>query len=152
MCPLGPGCHERSRGRLLRSLGAHSFCPECLENASVRLDPTTESPEEPEIAKDISESSRTAKELQHLKEGLEKWVSQRTAELQHMNEMPRESESRYRNVVEDQTEFIVRWLPQGIYTFVNQSYCRYFDRSSEELIGSTFFPTVHEEDLEAVEK
>ena len=48
MCPLGPGCHERSRGRLLRSLGAHSFCPECLENASVRLDPTTDSPEEPD--------------------------------------------------------------------------------------------------------
>ena len=47
MCPLGPGCHERSRGRLLRSLGAHSFCPECLENASVRLDPPTDSPEEP---------------------------------------------------------------------------------------------------------
>ena len=59
MCPLGPGCHDRSRGRLLGSLGAHSFCPECLENASVRLDPTTDSPEEPEFLakKDWSQTS-----------------------------------------------------------------------------------------------
>ena len=32
----------------------------------------------------------------------------------------RESEARYRAIVEDQTNFIVRWTPKGIRTFVNQ--------------------------------
>ena len=43
----------------------------------------------------------------------------------------RESESRYRHVVEDQTELICRFAPDGTLTFVNDAYCRYFslDRS-----------------------
>jgi PAS domain S-box-containing protein len=38
----------------------------------------------------------------------------------------RENEERYRNVVEDQTEFICRFTPDGRLTFVNDAYCRYF--------------------------
>ena len=37
----------------------------------------------------------------------------------------RESEARYRAVVEGQTEFILRLDPDGILTFVNDAYCRY---------------------------
>ncbi|NMB79420.1 MAG: PAS domain S-box protein [Methanomicrobiales archaeon] len=37
-----------------------------------------------------------------------------------------ESEERYRAVVEDQTEFICRFTPDGRLTFVNNAYCRYF--------------------------
>jgi PAS domain S-box-containing protein len=49
------------------------------------------------------------------------------------------SEKRYRAVVEDQTELICRFLPDGTYTFVNGAYCRYFQRSPEELLGRTFW-------------
>jgi PAS domain S-box-containing protein len=49
------------------------------------------------------------------------------------------SEKRYRAVVEDQTELICRFLPDGTYTFVNDAYCRYFQRSPEELLGRTFW-------------
>jgi len=104
------------------------------------------------IAKDVTESTRTADELRRLKEDLEKRVAERTAELRRMNEKLRESESRYRNVVEDQTEFIARWMPGGNYTFVNEAYCRYVRRPREELIGSTFIPTIHEEDRPRVEQ
>ena len=38
----------------------------------------------------------------------------------------RESEERYRSVVEDQTEFIFRALPEGSFTFVNDAFCRFF--------------------------
>ncbi len=100
----------------------------------------------------VDESSRTADELRRLKEDLEKRVAERTAELRRTNEMLRESESRYRNVVEDQTEFIARWLPGGNYTFVNEAYCRYVRRPREELIGSTFIPTIFEEDRDRVEQ
>ncbi|MEE8430050.1 MAG: PAS domain S-box protein [Candidatus Desulfatibia sp.] len=61
-------------------------------------------------------------------------------------------EERYRNIIEDQTEFIVRWLPGGIRTFVNESYCRFFGKTRDEVIGSSFFPLVSEEDRKTVEK
>lgn len=48
----------------------------------------------------------------------------------------RESEERYRNVVEDQTEFICRFTPDGIITFVNDAYCRYFGLNKSVCIGS----------------
>ncbi|HMZ79359.1 MAG TPA: PAS domain S-box protein, partial [Acidobacteriota bacterium] len=65
----------------------------------------------------------------------------------------RASESRYRAVVEDQTEFIVRWLPDGTRTFVNQAYARYFGQPVETLIGTSFFPLIRtEEEQEGVRK
>ncbi len=60
------------------------------------------------------------------------------------------SEERYRNVVEDQTEFICRFLPDGTHIFVNDAYCRYFDKKREELIGQRFRPVLHPEDREIV--
>ena len=63
-----------------------------------------------------------------------------------------ESEARYRSVVESQTEFIVRWKPDGTRTFVNEAYCQYFGKSWEELIGSSFFPLIVEEDRQTVKE
>jgi len=57
-----------------------------------------------------------------------------------------ESEERYRNVVEDQTEFICRFRPDGIHNFVNDAYCRYFGMPREEIIGQRFIPKIPEED------
>ena len=58
----------------------------------------------------------------------------------------RESEARYRAIVEDQTELIYRFLPDGTMTFVNEAYCRYFGKKQEELIGHTFMPLIPDED------
>ncbi|HSG06581.1 MAG TPA: PAS domain-containing protein, partial [Nitrospiria bacterium] len=62
----------------------------------------------------------------------------------------RESEANYRTVVENQTEFIVRWLPDGTRTFVNDSYCRYFGQKRGEMVGTSFFPLISREDREKV--
>jgi PAS domain S-box-containing protein len=56
----------------------------------------------------------------------------------------RESEERYRNVVETQTELICRYLPDSTLTFVNDAYCRYFGRSRDELVGSPFVELIPE--------
>ncbi|ACL16668.1 putative PAS/PAC sensor protein [Methanosphaerula palustris E1-9c] len=61
-----------------------------------------------------------------------------------------QSEQKYRNVVEDQTEFISRFLPDGTHVFVNEAYCRYFQKSSAEIIGTTFTPQQPAEDQKAV--
>jgi PAS domain S-box-containing protein len=57
-----------------------------------------------------------------------------------------ESETHYRNVVEDQTEFISRFLPDGTHVFVNEAYCRYFNKKREEILGKKFRPDIPKED------
>ena len=56
-------------------------------------------------------------------------------ERQQNAEKLRQSEARYRGVVEDQSELICRFLPEGKITFVNQGYCRYFGLPEDYLIG-----------------
>ena len=74
------------------------------------------------------------------------------AELEQLVKELQKREKQYCSVVEDQTEFIVRWLPNGIRIFVNDSYCKYFGKSREELIGSSFFPLIVPADLKKVQK
>lgn len=64
----------------------------------------------------------------------------------------RESEARYRAIVEDQTELIVRFQPDGTLTFVNGAYCRYFGVAKEALIGSCYKPLTFEEDHENIDR
>jgi PAS domain S-box-containing protein len=62
----------------------------------------------------------------------------------------KESEERYRNLVESQTEFITRFLPDGTHIFVNEAYCRYFDRTPERIVGHRFLPNIPHEDRDRV--
>lgn len=61
-----------------------------------------------------------------------------------------ESERRYRGIVEDQTELIALLDIDLMITFVNDTYCRYFGKTREELVGHTFLTLVSEKDREAV--
>ena len=68
-----------------------------------------------------------------------------------MEKALRDSEARYRRVVEDQTELIVRCLPDGTRTFVNDAYCRYSGVATPEtILGTSFFPLIPEDEREAV--
>ncbi len=56
------------------------------------------------------------------------------------------SEARYRAIVEDQTELICRFRPDGEVTFLNGVYRRYFGRARKVEIGSTIFAAISEPD------
>ncbi|MDS4029264.1 MAG: response regulator [Candidatus Contendobacter sp.] len=62
-----------------------------------------------------------------------------------------ESEARYRAIVKDQTELICRYAPDGVITFANEAYCRYFGKRREELLGHSFIPLIPLEDQRLVE-
>ncbi|MEG4109959.1 PAS domain S-box protein, partial [Microcoleus sp. S13_C5] len=62
----------------------------------------------------------------------------------------RQSEARYRAILEDQTELIVRLLPSGTFTYVNEAYCQFFGIRREEIVGCNYEPVVLEEDREYV--
>jgi len=68
------------------------------------------------------------------------------SERKHAEEVLKKSERTYRTVVEDQTELISRFRPDGTHLFVNGAYCQYFKKSREELIGKKFFPRIPAED------
>ncbi len=64
----------------------------------------------------------------------------------------RDSEEKYRNVVETQTEFICRFRPDGTHVFVNEAYCRYFGKDCSDLIGKKFRPKILPDDEVQVRK
>ncbi len=49
------------------------------------------------------------------------------------------SESRYRAIVEHQTELVCRFFLDGTLIFVNDAYANYFNQSYNELIGTSYF-------------
>lgn len=58
----------------------------------------------------------------------------------------------HRIVVEDLTEIICRFLPDGTLTYVNEVYCRFFGKTLEQLIGQRWQPGAVAEDLRLIEE
>ncbi|MGQ4646035.1 EAL domain-containing protein [Lyngbya aestuarii] len=52
------------------------------------------------------------------------------------------NKQRYCAIVEEQTEPICRFLSDGTLTFVNNAYCRYFNKTRDQLIGHSFFTLI----------
>ncbi|WP_226584586.1 PAS domain-containing protein [Microseira wollei] len=106
---------------------------------------------------DITERKQAEQLIEEYQRTLETQVKQRTAQLaQEITERKQieaalvESEARYRGILEDQTELIARFKPDGTLTFVNQAFCRYFGLTREELIGYHYEPVIFEQDREHV--
>jgi len=51
----------------------------------------------------------------------------------------RQSESRYRALVEDMPALVFRFFPDGTISFANEAFCTYFGKTREEVIGANFF-------------
>lgn len=62
-----------------------------------------------------------------------------------VEEALREGARLYRAVVEDQTELICRYRPDGVLTFVNQAYARFFGGTEESLVGVNFRSKIADE-------
>jgi PAS domain S-box-containing protein len=62
-----------------------------------------------------------------------------------------ESESKYRLLVEQQTDMVVKVDTGGRFLYVSPSYCKVFGKREDELLGRTFMPLVHEEDRPTTE-
>jgi PAS domain S-box-containing protein len=80
-------------------------------------------------------------------------LRQRIAELEAEIARLRDSEKvPYRTVVEDMSELVVRWKADGTRLFVNDAYCRLFNTTRAEVIGTTFWPLITEADRAGVQE
>jgi PAS domain S-box-containing protein len=80
-----------------------------------------------------------------------KYVATVSIEITDRKKAERElqrSESKYRAIIEDQTEFLVRHRPDGTITFVNDAYCRYFGKTRDELLRTSFYDLVPANELD----
>jgi PAS domain S-box-containing protein len=118
------------------------------------------------VSREIEDRKRAEAELRTAHNRLETRVQERTAELRTANELLkaeiderrrimealRKSEMRYQSVVEDQTELICRFRPNGELTFVNNAYCRYFDKQREDLVGRKIISGLLDDSYEDIEE
>jgi len=51
-----------------------------------------------------------------------------------------ESEERYRSLIENQTDLICRFIPDGTFIFVNQVYCRFSIKQKKNSLGINGIP------------
>ncbi|MCE5272273.1 PAS domain S-box protein [bacterium] len=63
----------------------------------------------------------------------------------------RESEERYRLLIESQQDLIVKIDLEGRFLYVNPAFCKLFGQKPEELIGAAYKPLVHPDDLQQME-
>lgn len=107
----------------------------------------------------VEELEHARKELQENKDLLEKRVEERTDLLRRevsrhkmsLEELER-SRAKYRMLVETQQDMIVRVDSENRFTYVNDVYCRVFGKTREGLLGKSFTPLVHEEDVDESKK
>jgi len=104
--------------------------------------------------------------LVEARDDLEMRVHERTAELTRTNtelkreiiehkraeEALRESEEKYRLIVENQIDVVVKADLEGHVLFASPSCCELFGTTEEELVGIEFIPLLSEEDREVVAK
>lgn len=62
----------------------------------------------------------------------------------------RESKKRYHTIAEDTPVLICRFISSGEITYVNETYCSYFAKTSEELVGTSFLSLIPEKARDGV--
>ena len=89
-----------------------------------------------ELAEELNELRQTLRNMELERYELEKTLGKSLA--------------RYRAIVEDQTELICRFEPDFTLTFVNEAYCRFFNKKREDLLGFSFMPLIPPEQRKKV--
>lgn len=79
---------------------------------------------------------------------LEKAVDERTKDLQETQKELLTTANRYKGIIESQTDLVIRITETGILTFVNDAYCAVFGKKPEDLLGKSFVPFVHPDDID----
>jgi PAS domain S-box-containing protein len=89
--------------------------------------------------------------VREMRDALQVEVAERTRELTETNAALKTSEARYRSSVEQSPDLFCRFTAEGVLTYVNPAYCRFFGKRCDELVGRRFWPLIPEPDRATVE-
>lgn len=81
-----------------------------------------------------------------------KYANKMLTDRRQTEKLMKESEAKYRLLIENQTDIMVKVDIKGNFLFVSPSYCKMFDKKEEEILGQKFMPLVHEADRELTTK
>lgn len=62
------------------------------------------------------------------------------------------SEARYLAIIEEESELVCRYLPDGRLSFVNEAYLRYFRKRREDIMNRNYIPHIPKEDLPRIQE
>lgn len=74
--------------------------------------------------------------------------AQSRAKRRQAIDIRRQSDWRYRSIVEGLAELVCCWKPDTTLTFVNEAYCRYFNKCRSELLGARYLHDIPDVDLD----
>ncbi|TVQ24104.1 MAG: PAS domain S-box protein, partial [Leptolyngbya sp. DLM2.Bin15] len=69
----------------------------------------------------------------------------------HAEKLLQDSEARYLSILQDQTELIKRYRPDGTILFVNNAFCRYFGLTKKDVVGRQYPSSVYSDDRSIVD-
>ena len=62
------------------------------------------------------------------------------------------SQERYRSLVENQTDLVCRFIHDGTLVFVNDAYCHFFEKTKDELVGKKWHPLPVDNDVRFIQE
>ncbi len=74
-------------------------------------------------------------------------IGEDITQQRHFEESLRLSEARYRAIVQDQTDVICRWHPEGDISFINESFSHFMGISCSDVLGKNIFSSLFPEDI-----
>jgi len=116
------------------------------------------------VGSDITDAKLKEEHLTAKEETLCRFIDEKTAEVREINQQLlseisrrkklesglKESELRYRSIVQSQAELVCRWKPDGKITFVNDAVCTYLGIPREHLIDTNCLAFLPPEDQQRV--
>ena len=95
---------------------------------------------------------RDSTERKALEEKYQANIKQLEEQLKNYSQELHQATERYQAIVENHSDLIVRWKPDGTRTYVNDVYCRYWGITQEQALARNFLFHTPEEDRSEVEK
>jgi PAS domain S-box-containing protein len=101
----------------------------------------------PEVLSISHEADDEIKELYEAFDNMLRRIGEESQKRDKAQQALAASESRFRGMVQDQTECISRFSSNGTISFVNKAFCLLVGKPEKEILGESLFNWIHPDDL-----